>query len=249
MFRVFKEKSDIFWCQHAVRCMPVEIVASYFVTYAFGLISARAPLQPERLLYTGIVFQVTAQGTTAVRTTVILLLLLLPYVYTLKVYFFHPAVLPKPSSSSISPQYSMSMFVALRGAVARPIPSVQTCSRPVLCWAARWKGSAAPAEKKDEKKNTADQAATAKPAAAPADKATPASESSKPLPVTFEVKYLCRGINKGQRESSLAIPSVVLAACSCAHLLSQRLRYTTTAVTIRSVPVESIRFMRVDIQR
>ncbi|CAM9814730.1 unnamed protein product [Ascophyllum nodosum] len=80
----------------------------------------------------------------------------------------------------------MSMFVALRGAVARPIPSVQTCSRPVLCWAARWKGSAAPAEKKDEKKNTADQAATAKPAAAPADNATPASESSKPLPVTFE---------------------------------------------------------------
>lgn len=84
--------------------------------------------------------------------------------------------------------------MALRRSSTRPLPSVQTCARPVLSWAARWKGSAAPAEKKDEEKKpiekmtAAKSAAESKGTAAAADKVTPEVKIPSTLPVTFEVK-------------------------------------------------------------
>lgn len=81
----------------------------------------------------------------------------------------------------------MAMRLAMRGVAARPVLTPQPSARPVLSWAARWKGSAAPgkgdgaADKKgDAAAGTA--AAKAEPAAAEKPKPSPAE-----LPVTFEV--------------------------------------------------------------
>lgn len=80
----------------------------------------------------------------------------------------------------------MAMCMALRGSSTRPLPSVQTCARPVLSWAVRWKGSAAPAEKKPIEKVTA--AKPAEEATVAADKVIPEVNITSKLPVTFEVK-------------------------------------------------------------
>lgn len=84
----------------------------------------------------------------------------------------------------------MAMRLAMRGVAARPVLTLQPSARPVLSWAARWKGSAAPgkgdgaADKKTgDAAGTAAAAAKAEPAAA--EKPTPSPPAG--LPVTFEV--------------------------------------------------------------
>eukprot|EP00904_Undaria_pinnatifida_P008315 jgi/Undpi1/4613/HiC_scaffold_18.g07967.m1 len=79
----------------------------------------------------------------------------------------------------------MAMRMAFRGSVARPLLTPRSSSvRPVLSWAARWKGSAAPTKSDDtDKKKEAPAAKVVEPAA---DKPKPAAVPSDDLPVTFE---------------------------------------------------------------
>lgn len=82
----------------------------------------------------------------------------------------------------------MALRMAFRGGLAaKPLPSTQSSSRPALSWAARWKGSAAPADKEDSAK--VDEK---KPEVAVAEKPKPAAAPIADLPVTFEVRR--RGI-------------------------------------------------------
>lgn len=84
----------------------------------------------------------------------------------------------------------MAMRLVMRGVAAQPLLTPQASARPVLSWAARWKGSASPS-KTDEADKKKSEPAPAAAAEAPPEataseekaKATPAAE----LPVNFEV--------------------------------------------------------------
>lgn len=78
----------------------------------------------------------------------------------------------------------MAMRVAMRGVAARPVLTPQLSARPVLSWAARWKGSAAPA-KGDGADKKGDAVAKAEPV--DADKTKASAAAAPELPVTFEV--------------------------------------------------------------
>lgn len=79
---------------------------------------------------------------------------------------------------------TMAMRMAFRGSVSRPLLTTpRSSARPVLSWAARWKGSAAPAKIDADKKEEAE-------AAAPDDKPKPPATPAAELPVTFEVSLV-----------------------------------------------------------
>lgn len=80
----------------------------------------------------------------------------------------------------------MAMRMAFRGSVARPLLTPRSSSvRPVLSWAARWKGSAAPTKTDDTGKK--EEAPAAEAVAPAADKPKPTAFPTADLPVTFEV--------------------------------------------------------------
>lgn len=80
----------------------------------------------------------------------------------------------------------MAMRLAMRGVAARPVLAPQSSARPVLSWAARWKGSAAPGKGDGSKGDAAATEAAAVPAEA--EKSKPPPAAAVELPVTFEVR-------------------------------------------------------------